>query len=266
MQAEDNKIINAERREVLQRVEDALETPMLILGLVWLVLLVIELTREPTPPLVEFLSVAIWVVFIIDFAVKFLLAPEKVNYLKHNVLTVIALVIPALRVFRIFRAVRVLRAARAARGVRLVRVITSLNRGMRALGATMSRRGFGYVLALTAIVTLAGAAGMYAFERGNPDGRGLHSYGHALWWTAMIMTTFGSEYWPQSPEGRLLCFLLSVYALAVFGYITATIATFFIDRDAESPESPVPSAHSIEQLHAELRALRELLETKRPTA
>ncbi len=35
---------------------------------------------------------------------------------------------------------------------------------MRALGASMGRRGFGYVVALTMIVTLAGAAGMYAFE------------------------------------------------------------------------------------------------------
>ena len=35
------------------------------------------------------------------------------------------------------------------------------------------------------------------------------------------MTTLGSEYWPKSTEGRLLCFLLAVYAFAVWGYITA---------------------------------------------
>jgi voltage-gated potassium channel len=35
---------------------------------------------------------------------------------------------------------------------------------MKALAATMERRGFGYVAAFTLLVTLAGAAGMYAFE------------------------------------------------------------------------------------------------------
>ena len=74
------------------------------------------------------------------------------------------------------------------------------------------------IVALTVVVTLAGAAGMYTFENENPDGRGLSNYGAALWWTAMIMTTMGSEYWPQTAEGRVLCFLLSLYAFAVFGY------------------------------------------------
>ncbi len=68
-------------------------------------------------------------------------------------MTVLALIVPAPRVFRIVRVARVLRAARATRGLRLFRVISSLNRGMKALGAAMGRRGFGYVVALTFVVT-----------------------------------------------------------------------------------------------------------------
>lgn len=34
-----------DRWQLLRRVEDALETPMLVLGLLWLVLLVVELVR-----------------------------------------------------------------------------------------------------------------------------------------------------------------------------------------------------------------------------
>jgi voltage-gated potassium channel len=41
----------------------------------------------------------------------------------------------------------------------------------------------------------------------------------------------GSDYWPQTPEGRLLCLLLAIYAFAVFGYVTAAIAAYFVDRD-----------------------------------
>jgi voltage-gated potassium channel len=139
--------------------------------------------------------------------------------------------------------------------VRLLRIVTSLNRGMRALGASLRRRAFGYVAGLTVLVAGAGAAGMYAFENGTPGG--LNSYGEALWWTAMIMTTMGSEYWPETLEGRVLCVLLALYAFGVFGYVTATLATFFIGRDAENGEAEVAGARELAALRLELVALRD---------
>lgn len=247
------QILDDERSEVLQQLEDWLEMPMLVLAFVWLALLMVELIWGLNP-LLETFGTVIWIIFIIDFAVRFTLAPHKLDFLKSNWLTAIALALPALRIFRIARAIRLLRVARATRGLRLVRVITSLNRGMKSLGATMGRRGFGYVIALTAAVILAGAAGMYAFE--NEISGGLNSYGLALWWTAMLMTSIGSEYWPQTAEGRVLCFLLSLYGFAVFGYVTATLASFFIGRDAENHEAEIAGAQSINELRAEIAALR----------
>jgi voltage-gated potassium channel len=138
-----------------------------------------------------------------------------------------------------------------------VRVVTSLNRGMKALGATMRRRGFGYVLALTVLITFAGAAGMYSFERAAPGGQGFASYGEALWWTAMLLTSLGSAYWPQSAEGRILCLLLALYGFAVFGYLTATLASFFIGRDAEDDEAELASAEDVRGVQGEIAALRE---------
>jgi voltage-gated potassium channel len=251
-------ILTDQRLELLRRVQAWLEIPMLVLALVWLVLLVIELVRGLTPFL-EVVGYVIWGAFILEFALGFVLAPRKLDYVKANWLSGVALLVPALRVFRVvglLRAARVARLAGAARGLRLVRVLTSLNRGMRALGSVLGRHGFGYVVALTAVVTLVGAAGMYAFERERP-GRDLDTYGEAVWWTAMIMTTMGSEYWPRSPEGRVLCVVLSLYAFAVFGYVTATLATFLVQRDADRDDSAVAGGKSIEALRAEIAALRE---------
>ncbi len=115
------------------------------------------------------------------------------------------------------------------------------NRGVRATSAFLGRRGAGYVAAATILVVFAGAAGMNAFENPNalreagfdPAPRdGLDGYGEAVWWTAMLMTTMGSQYWPQTVEGRVLCFFLSLYAFAVFGYLTATIASYFVAKDS----------------------------------
>jgi len=245
--------IDEERQSLLERLEGWLETPLLILGFVWLILLIVELIGNLSTDL-EFLATTIWIVFIVDFAIKFTLAPGKVSYLKTNWLTALSLLVPALRVFRIFRVFRVLRAARAVRGVRLFRVLTSLNRGMKSLGASFGRRGFGYVVALSAIVVFAGAAGMLAFE--NEFDGGLQTYGDALWWTAMMITTIGSDYFPRSAEGRVLCFLLALYGFAVFGYVTATLATFFVGRDAASKESELAGAVDVRALRDELALLR----------
>lgn len=256
MKIAEKQILNRERQEILQQLEDWLETPMLVLGFVWLMLFVVELIWGLTP-LLQAIGTVVWIIFILDFILEFTLAPQKLTYLQRNWLTVISLPLPALRLFRFVRVLRVLNTARAVRGIRLLRVITRTNRGMRAISASLGRRGFGYVVTTTLVITLVGAAGMYAFESNIPDGRGLNDYGTALWWTAMLMTTMGSEYWPQTPEGRVLCFFLSLYAFAVFGYLTAAIATFFIGHDADDDEAEIVGAKSIELLYAEIKALRD---------
>jgi voltage-gated potassium channel len=228
------------------------------------VLLIVELTAG-LPPFLEQLGYVIWGLFVADFLLEFALAPDKASYLKGNWLTVLALVAPALRVLAAFRF---LRALRAARGLRLLRVVSSVNRGMRSLGRVMGRHGFGYVVALTTLVIAGGAAGIYAFERGVPD-TALTDLGTAVWWTAMVITTMGSDYFPRTPEGRLLCLLLATYGFAVFGYVTATIASFFVGRDAESDAGATrPPVQQLERLTQEVVALRREIAqlTARPEA
>ena len=77
--------------------------------------------------------------------------------------------------------------------------------------------------------------------------------------TAMIMTTMGSAYWPETAEGRVLCVVLALYAFAVFGYLTATIASFFVARDAERPDAPVASQASVDALRDQVASLTRMI-------
>jgi voltage-gated potassium channel len=43
----------------------------------------------------------------------------------------------------------------------------------------------------------------------------------------------------------------------MFGYVTATLATFFVGRDAENPNAEIAGAESISVLGAEIAALHE---------
>jgi voltage-gated potassium channel len=240
----------SERKKLLATVERLLEGPMIFLGFVWLVLLIIELVWGLSPML-QYLSLTIWVIFILDFLLKFILAPDKIRFFKANWLTAISLIIPALRVFRILRVFRLLR------GVRLIKVVASLNRSMRSLGATMQRRGFGYVMMLAVFVIFGGAAGMFAIEQGHP---GFENYGMSLWWTSMRVITAGSDYWPATPEGRGLAFILALFGYAIFGYVTATLATFFIGRDAEEEKAPVAGAKDVAELKQMVAALTKKID------
>jgi voltage-gated potassium channel len=224
-----------QREETLKDYEEWADPATVFLGFVWLVLMVIEMIRELNP-LLLLISYLIWAVFVLDFTVRFSLAEIKLLYIRRNWLTALSLAVPALRMFRAFRVFRVIRYAKVTRATRLIKTIGSMNRGMKMLKKTLRRRGVSYVALLTLLFIFSGAAGMYAFERDAPSG-GFRDYGEALWWTAMIMTTMGSQYWPETTEGRFLCLLLATYAFAMFGYVTATIASLFIGMDREGKTS-----------------------------
>ncbi|MDQ1833729.1 potassium channel family protein [Massilia scottii] len=241
--------LSRNRLQLLRKMNAVLETPMALLGLAWFCLMVVDLTRGLSA-VGQNITTFIWVVFIVDFAMRLTLAPRKLIYIKKNWLTVVALLLPALRVLRFSR---VLRSLARLRGLPLVRILASINRSMRALGETMQRRGFGYVMSITLVVTLAGAAGMLHFEGRPGVGNGIDDFWSALWWTGMMMTTMGSEYWPRTGEGRVLCMFLAIYAFAVFGYVTGTIATYFIGRDHEAGADTV---QALRELQAEVARLR----------
>lgn len=127
---------------------------------------------------------------------------------------------------------------------------------MRSVAYTMKKRGLAYVILLSVIVVFIGAAGLYAFEKDvNP---GFKSFSGAIWWTAMLIMSMGTENWPISPEARVLCFLIAIYGLAVFGYVTASIASYFIGRDAEKkPVEATTLSKQMDELKSELLLLRE---------
>ena len=242
------------RVALLRQVEAWLETPMIVLGFLWLVLLVVELT-EGLSPFLETVGTVVWGLFVAEFALRFVLAPRKLRFLGRNVLTLVSLAVPAVRLLRGLRVLRL------ARGVRLVRVLGSLNRGVRATRAGLGRRGFGTVVAVSLVLTLVGAAGLYALERGQ-DGPFV-SYSESLWWTARVMMTIGPEAWPVTAEGRLLSLVLALYGFVLFGYVAASLTSLFIGRDAEDPKAEVAGAAQLRAVEAELRALRAELRAAR---
>ncbi|SRR5579883_1388269 len=244
--------LNVERESMLAKLERGARTPLTVLGFVWLILLIIQLTTSGPQRELQHITTAIWIIFLVDFIIRFIVAPKKKEFLKHNWLTTLALLVPALRVFQFAGAIR---AFAATGGISIVQIVGSINRGITALSRTMGRRGAEYVLMITAIVALVSAAAILRFEQSVPNGP--KNYGQALYWSIMMITTIGSDFWPQTTAGKVLTVLLSLYSVAILSYVAATLASFFVDRDAENPDAAIASDKSIAKLHAEVIELRE---------
>jgi len=268
-----------EHWQLLAQIHELLARPLLALSFAWIALTILNFTTGLDHPL-RLANDGIWALFVANFALEFTIAPRKRDYLRGNWLTALSLLLPAFGALRVVRVLRLLRILAGAPSLHLLRLVALFNRSVRALRATFGRRNFGFVVALTTIVVLAGTGGMLQFESptalqaaGRADlaagGGGLHGYPEAVWWTAMLMTTLGSvwwtamlmttlgsDYWPVTAAGRLLCWLLVLYAFTVFGYITATLASHFVDVDRGDRQPSGVGPADIDALHRELAALR----------
>ncbi|HKL36463.1 MAG TPA: hypothetical protein VJ899_09260 [Salegentibacter sp.] len=118
--------MNRSRRKyrLFYSIEEHLEVPMFILAILWLSLFIVELLRGISST-EEIIIYCIWAVFILEFLLKFFLAPRKKDFLKNNVITLVALIIPAFRVLRIFYAFRVLSSVRIITSTNIIRALTS---------------------------------------------------------------------------------------------------------------------------------------------
>lgn len=87
-----------------------------------------------------------------------------------------------------------------------------------------------YVLGIVALVILTSATGFYAAEIGT--NQNLDSYGDALWWAIVTVTTVGyGDFFPVTVAGRLVGALLMFAGIGALGVFTASIAAYLIKFD-----------------------------------
>ncbi|MBA2247904.1 MAG: ion transporter [Chloroflexia bacterium] len=249
--------IRHERLELLEQVQAILEPAMAALGLLFLGLLLIDYTATGLSARnharLDTALQIIWAIFVLDFAVRFIIAPAKGSFLRQNWFGALSLALPFLRPFRVLRAARVLRS------LSLVRLLGGINRGMRVLRRLARGRQVAYVAGLTLLVVLGGAAGVLYFDRAIDDAP-IQSFGDALWWSAAMVTTINNEKYAVSTEARVIAILVRVFAVSVFGFVTASIASYLIGRP-DMAEDERNLRDEIDALRRELALVRDVLVT-----
>lgn len=123
----------------------------------------------------------------------------------------------------------------------------------------LRRRRLGQLALVSVLVVLIGAAAGFALEAGAPDAP-ITGFGDALWWSAALVTTVGGELYPVTVSGRVLGFSLMLYAVGVFSYFIASIASVLVGLDAQQPPDESTDKGIAVRLNPdEIGALRSVL-------
>ncbi len=210
------------------RFASAVAIPFSVLAFIWLIVLAAPLVvRLPQPVAVVF-GVAdslIWAAFIAEYAIKISLSPSRAYFFKHHLVYLLVVVLPVLQPLQLANAIALARI-----GAILVYSLTRAHK-------IFSHKGVHFVLLSSVGILLVGAALEVQLER-NAPGSNIHSYGAALWWAIVTVTTVGyGDKYPVTVGGRVVAVVLMIVGISLIGVVTATVASYFVEESADRNKS-----------------------------
>lgn len=229
-----------------QRYRDLAEWPLMATALVFLAAYAWQVIGRLEGSGADWLEMVMWVtwcVFVLDYAANLWLAENRRQWFIRNLHE---LVIVALPFFR---------------PLRLLRLVTLLSVLHRTVGETLRGRVVTYVAGSAALLVFVGALAVLDVEQWTPDAKIL-TFGDALWWATSTITTVGyGDMYPVTPIGRLVATALMMSGIAVLGVVTASIASWLVQRVEDTAESVAeaveePMRVEVAELVAEIALLR----------
>lgn len=237
----------SERRETWERRGDI---PMAVVGLLFIGAYAWPILDPGLPAGLRYTCYVVvtvaWVLFVVDYTVRVWLAADRAGFVRSHVVELAAVVLPILRPLAL---------------IRLVRVLDVLSQSG---GSMRSRLGIYVGGATTLVIGIASLAVLNA-ERGS-EAANITTFGDALWWSITTVTTVGyGDQFPVTTTGRLIAVGLMITGIALLGVITATIASWLVERvqdiedeaQAASRRDIVRLSEQVAELRAEVGEMRD---------
>jgi voltage-gated potassium channel len=234
-----------------------------ILSLITMVALLLPLSDE-TIALLGFYDNAICVIFLIDFIIMLVRAPDKRAYFfdERGWLDLIGS-IPSLG---FSRYTVLLRLARISRLMRVARLTGAQNRRALLRDVIANRSQYAFFVTFTVAFIVLGTTSTLVLQvESVTPGANIVTGGDALWWSFVTITTVGyGDYYPVTAAGRTIAVLAMFAGVGVIGALASILASFLVpppppDADALAP-APTSIEHELAALRTELGVIRQLLE------
>lgn len=220
---------------------------MLVLSL-WALLAMAGATFLPvsdsTRTILNVGDVLVCIVFLIDFVVSLVRAPDRTRYFLTWGWIDLLSSIPAIEALRWGRVARVLRILRVLRAVKSARVLG------RFLTHRASESAVLAAVLLCIFVLVSGSIAILEFE--GRAGGNIDTPQDALWWALVTMTTVGyGDVYPITLAGRIVGAALMLVGIGSFSVLSAALAARFLARFHREEESDLAAIRRIlERLEA----------------
>ena len=237
------------QNRALQTYEKWSTIPVFGASLMWLIAILMEFSPALAPDYRVtgiVLNGMVFLAFAADLGVRFILDPRKRSFLRRNWYLAIAVVVPPLRILFVINAI-----------LRIRRDSSSLAKQI----------GLVALYAVTLVVFL-GALFTLIAEIDAP-GSNIDSYGDAVWWAFVTVTTVGyGDFTPITETGRSIAVLIMFTGAAAVGALTAALASWFAALAQRAPEPAPddsepevsPEQQVIASLHAHVESLQRQVE------
>ncbi|WP_072691205.1 potassium channel family protein [Rhodococcus marinonascens] len=225
------------------------EWPMATAAVAFLSAYAWSVIQQPTGDpraLVDAIMGVTWVMFAIDYTVRFSLAERRIQWFVRHLHELVLVVVPMLR------------------PLQFLRLITLIGVFQRTVGGALRGKVVAFAAGSTVLMILVSSLAMLDAERGK-SGASITSFTDALWWAVATVTTVGyGDYAPVTDTGRLIALGLMIAGIALLGVVTATLASWLLQRVAEQDEaSQSVTRAEVMALTEEVSALRAELVTAR---
>lgn len=206
-----------------QRWERAGEWPLTVAALAFLLAYAWPILDPSLSPAwvtaTEIVSWVAWAMFAIDYAVRLRLASHRPAFVRKSWLDLLVVLLPLLR------------------PLRLLRLVTLLAVLQRKAGGSLRGRVSVYVAGAAVMTMFVASLAILDAERGQA-GSNIEGFGDALWWAATTVTTVGyGDQYPVTTAGRFVAAGLMLAGIALIGVVTATLASWLIERVEEIEET-----------------------------
>lgn len=124
------------------------------------------------------------------------------------------------------------------RPLRLLRLVVLVKVLHRAGGDAIRGRVVMYTAASATLLVYVASLAMLETERHAADAS-ITNFGEAVWWSIVTVTTVGyGDAYPVTVTGRVIAVLLMIGGISLIGVITATVASWIVERVSEGLRQP----------------------------
>ena len=202
---------------------------LMLLSIISVLMIVVDFTIDMDKEVSKVIQIADFVIcifFLYDFLFRLLKADSKLNFLKWGWIDLLSS-IPVLDVLRAGRLIRVIRLFKLLRLFRASKMLSEFILTNRKKNAFIS------ALLIAVLLVFVGSVGMLMLEPANA-GSNIKTAGDAIWWSFVTLSTVGyGDYYPVTPEGRIIAVILMTAGVGLFGTFTGMMGSWFLSEKKE---------------------------------